>query len=124
MSQSFWLLVGVNGREIQCQVIQGGIVSDHKGLNLPGVNISAPALTAKDVKDLTGLVGVLNDNQSGPNGLQNLITELPPTVAGLIRTASYGSWFNFYLCDVSGYITLPTGQKTPLNTQSTDARCN
>ncbi|MGN6607399.1 MAG: MCE family protein [Jatrophihabitans sp.] len=84
----------------------------------------ARAPLAKDVKDLTGLVGVLNDNQTGPNGLQNLITELPPTIAGLIRTASYGSWFNFYLCDVTGYITLPSGQQAPLNTQSTDARCN
>jgi pyruvate kinase len=51
-------IVGVNGREIQCQVIQGGIVSDHKGLNLPGVNISAPALTAKDVKDLRFALGM------------------------------------------------------------------
>jgi phospholipid/cholesterol/gamma-HCH transport system substrate-binding protein len=85
-------------------------------------NVRAPL--AKDIKDLTGLVGVLNDNQTGPTGLQELITQLPPTIAGLIRTATYGSWFNFYLCDVTGYITLPTGTKTPLNTQSTDARCN
>ena len=41
-----------NGSEIQCRVVQGGFVGDHKGLNLPGVAISAPALTPKDVDDL------------------------------------------------------------------------
>jgi pyruvate kinase len=33
-------------------VIEGGAVSDHKGLNLPGVAVSAPALTEKDLEDL------------------------------------------------------------------------
>lgn len=41
-----------NGGEIRCRVVQGGFVGDHKGLNLPGVAISAPALTPKDVDDL------------------------------------------------------------------------
>jgi phospholipid/cholesterol/gamma-HCH transport system substrate-binding protein len=85
-------------------------------------NVRAPL--AKDVKDLTGLVGVLNDNQGGPNGLQSLITELPPTVAGLIRTATYGSWFNFYLCDVTGYITFGSKQIAPLSAPAQTARCN
>jgi phospholipid/cholesterol/gamma-HCH transport system substrate-binding protein len=50
-------------------------------------------------------------------------------VAGLIRTASYGSWFNFYLCSVSGTITLPGalgGQPIVLNLNtlsSSQARC-
>ena len=34
----------------------GGTLKDHKGLNLPGVKVSAPALTAKDRADLA--VGV------------------------------------------------------------------
>jgi pyruvate kinase len=45
-------VVAVSGREIRCHVVQGGLVGDRKGLNLPGVRISAPALTAKDVEDL------------------------------------------------------------------------
>jgi pyruvate kinase len=45
-------VVAVSGGEIRCLVVQGGVIGDHKGLNLPGVNISAPALTAKDVDDL------------------------------------------------------------------------
>ena len=42
----------VAAEAIRCRVIEGGVVSDHKGLNLPGVRISAPALTAKDEDDL------------------------------------------------------------------------
>uniref|UniRef100_A0A832I6S0 Pyruvate kinase n=1 Tax=Eiseniibacteriota bacterium TaxID=2212470 RepID=A0A832I6S0_UNCEI len=41
-----------DGREVRCRVVTGGVVSDHKGLNLPGVAVSAPALTARDVEDL------------------------------------------------------------------------
>lgn len=41
-----------DGRDVCCEVVEGGLVSDHKGINLPGVNVSAPALTAKDVEDL------------------------------------------------------------------------
>jgi pyruvate kinase len=39
-------------REVRCRVIEGGAISDHKGINLPGVAISEPALTAKDREDL------------------------------------------------------------------------
>jgi pyruvate kinase len=45
-------VIAVSGSEIRCHVVQGGPVGDHKGLNLPGVNISAPTLTPKDVDDL------------------------------------------------------------------------
>ena len=45
-------VLGSNENEIRCRVVQGGFVGDHKGLNLPGVDISAPALTPKDVDDL------------------------------------------------------------------------
>jgi len=34
------------------RVIEGGMVSDHKGINLPGVAVSVPALSEKDVEDL------------------------------------------------------------------------
>ena len=38
----------VDGIEISCIVISGGLLRDHKGMNLPGVNVSAPSLTEKD----------------------------------------------------------------------------
>lgn len=38
--------------DVHCRVIHGGFLGEHKGINLPGVNVSAPCLTAKDVADL------------------------------------------------------------------------
>jgi pyruvate kinase len=38
--------------DVICEVIQGGPVSDHKGLSLPGMSVSVPALSAKDIADL------------------------------------------------------------------------
>ena len=35
-----------------CAVIEGGVVTSHKGVNLPGVPIPIPALTRKDMDDL------------------------------------------------------------------------
>ena len=37
---------------VRTRVIEGGRVSDHKGINLPGVAVSAPPLTEKDAEDL------------------------------------------------------------------------
>jgi pyruvate kinase len=45
-------VVTTDGREIRCRVLEGGLVADHKGVNLPGAHISTPAITAKDAVDL------------------------------------------------------------------------
>ncbi len=42
----------VEGARVHTMVIEGGIISDHKGLNLPGVAVSVPALSDKDIEDL------------------------------------------------------------------------
>lgn len=42
---------GVEGTEVACRVVHGGVLKDRKGINLPGVSISAPSLTAKDRDD-------------------------------------------------------------------------
>ncbi|MEO8696350.1 MAG: pyruvate kinase [Acidimicrobiales bacterium] len=46
------VVVGVDGTEIRCRVLQGGYVGDRHGLNLPRVQLSAPTLTPKDSDDL------------------------------------------------------------------------
>jgi pyruvate kinase len=38
--------------EVHCRVKVGGLLKDRKGINLPGVKVSAPALTEKDLRDL------------------------------------------------------------------------
>jgi len=45
-------VLGVTGTRVHTRVVVGGKVSDHKGINLPGVAVSAPALTEKDEADL------------------------------------------------------------------------
>jgi len=38
--------------EVLCRVVRGGLLKEHKGLNLPGTRLSLPALTEKDRADL------------------------------------------------------------------------
>ena len=42
----------VDGPEVCTTVLEGGRVSDHKGISLPNIEVSAPVLSAKDVSDL------------------------------------------------------------------------
>lgn len=44
--------VEVTETDVVTEVIIGGVVSDHKGINLPGVPVSVPALSDKDERDL------------------------------------------------------------------------
>ena len=45
-------VVEVDGPDVVTEVLVGGPVSDHKGINLPGVAVSVPALSQKDADDL------------------------------------------------------------------------
>jgi pyruvate kinase len=54
-------VTAVAGTEVITRVVVGGRLSDHKGLNLPGVDVSAPAVTGKDVDDLRWALGLRAD---------------------------------------------------------------
>ncbi|GIJ69599.1 pyruvate kinase [Virgisporangium ochraceum] len=45
-------VTGVEGNDIQALVIEGGPVSNNKGVSLPNVAVSVPALSDKDIEDL------------------------------------------------------------------------
>jgi pyruvate kinase len=45
-------VVSVDGPDVHTRVAEGGTLKDKKGINLPGVRVSAPALTDKDRADL------------------------------------------------------------------------
>jgi pyruvate kinase len=45
-------VVGVDGSDVRLQVTEGGPVSNNKGLSLPGIGVSVPALSEKDEQDL------------------------------------------------------------------------
>ncbi|MFF4571939.1 MCE family protein [Streptomyces sp. NPDC001410] len=57
-----------------------------------------------DIAGLNDLTGTLNDNEKTVEGV---LKRLPNKLDELTGTASYGSWFNFYLCDFDGRIVLP-----------------
>lgn len=46
------ITLAVDGSDVVCEVTEGGIVSNNKGISLPGVAVSVPALSDKDVEDL------------------------------------------------------------------------
>jgi pyruvate kinase len=45
-------VVSVSDKIVHCTVMEGGILKDLKGINLPGVDVSSPSLTSKDRSDL------------------------------------------------------------------------
>ncbi len=45
--------------DVVCKVVNGGILSEKKGMNLPGVKVSVPSFTEKDIDDLR--FGLAND---------------------------------------------------------------
>ena len=118
---------------IQLRRFVGGLAGDRTTIGdaidgLKGVATSTGGLLrhvraplAQDIKDISRLSKVLYQNKST---IQYVIDELPPTVGALIGTASYGSWFNFYLCTVSGVLTFPGGSSKPFRiSQGKQARC-
>ncbi|MGC1373848.1 MAG: pyruvate kinase [Candidatus Sulfotelmatobacter sp.] len=42
----------IRGPDIVCDVLNGGMLGEHQGINLPGTALSIPAVTEKDLKDL------------------------------------------------------------------------
>ncbi len=45
-------VLAIEGEEVRCLVVNGGLLKNNKGINLPGVKVSAPSLTEKDLADL------------------------------------------------------------------------
>lgn len=46
------VVTSIEGNDIRCAVTEGGPVSNNKGISLPGMNVSVPAMSEKDIADL------------------------------------------------------------------------
>ena len=49
----------VDGTDVICKALNNGILSNHKGVNLPGSKTNLPAITPKDIEDIK--FGIEND---------------------------------------------------------------
>jgi len=45
-------VLDIPGEDVECEVINGGTLGEHKGINLPGIAVRVPSLTEKDESDL------------------------------------------------------------------------
>ncbi|MEU4607765.1 MCE family protein [Kribbella sp. NPDC023972] len=73
-----------------------------------------------DLARLRTVATTLDDTQGiWVKTLQNM----PEKLNTMTRTATYGSWFNFYLCNFDGNVTLPTGTRVPVAYDNNSARC-
>lgn len=52
-------VIGINDQDIRCLVKNGGVVSNHKGINVPGVHLNMPYMSQKDIDDI--LFGIEQD---------------------------------------------------------------
>ncbi|WP_433787657.1 pyruvate kinase [Actinomycetospora sp. CA-101289] len=54
-------VTAVEGRDVVCRVVEGGRVSDNKGISLPHTAVSVPAMSDKDEADLRFALGLRVD---------------------------------------------------------------
>jgi phospholipid/cholesterol/gamma-HCH transport system substrate-binding protein len=65
--------------------------------------------------DISQLNAVTKNLDAGLPEMEKDIQELPNRLDALTRTVSYGGWFNFYLCNLSGTISISSlGIKVPI----------
>lgn len=107
---------------IQLRRFVGGLAQDREAILGSLDSISDLAVETSDLvtdirpgltKDVTELKKVTANLRRNEAELDRAIKVLPIKLEKVGRTAIYGSWFNFYLCDFTGQVRLP-GVKTPL----------
>ncbi len=75
----------------------------------------------KDVKGLRAVAGNIDKNKAE---LDRALQVLPIKLEKIGRTAIYGSFFNFYLCEFQGRVNLPGGVSLPVKYETGSDRCD
>ena len=76
-----------------------------------------------DIANLNSLAATLN-KPANTATFEKFMTTTPGKLETITRTATYGSWFNFYLCRFNGKVALPTGAVLSPSYAVTAARCS
>ena len=129
---------GLDQLVTQLQRLVTGLAGDREAIRSSLTNIDQlagkTALFLEQIRpalpvDLTQLSNAADylattKNDNGQNFLDELLGRFPDKLNTIIRTATYGSWFNFYLCDVDGTLAA-AGQKVATPTVHNDVpACN
>jgi phospholipid/cholesterol/gamma-HCH transport system substrate-binding protein len=75
----------------------------------------------QDIKQLRTVAGNIDKNKAE---LDRALQVLPIKLEKVGRTAIYGSWFNFYLCEFQGRVKLPAGVNLPVSYHTGSDRCD
>jgi phospholipid/cholesterol/gamma-HCH transport system substrate-binding protein len=118
---------------VQLQQLVSGLAADRDAIgqavtNLGQLTVATGSLLgaarpslASDVDNLRAVAGNVNANA---DAIDRALAAMPGRYEALTRVASYGSWFNFFLCDFDGTVGF-NGQTITTPTFSSDAaRCN
>ena len=76
-----------------------------------------------DIANLNALAATLN-KPANTATFEKFMTTTPGKLETITRTATYGSWFNFYLCRFNGKVKLPTGTVLTPSYSVNTARCS
>ena len=117
---------------LQLRRVAAGFAADRQqiGESIVGINELTTATAGflnevrgplrQDIQQLGVLAGTLDTNKETVNGV---LQRLPGKLDRIIGTATYGSWFNFYLCGFDGQVVLPTGKVISPKFVNEAARC-
>jgi phospholipid/cholesterol/gamma-HCH transport system substrate-binding protein len=75
----------------------------------------------EDIKQLRRFATITDNNKAE---LDRALQVLPIKLNKIGRTAIYGSWFNFYLCEFHGRVKLPANITVPVDYKVGAARCD
>jgi phospholipid/cholesterol/gamma-HCH transport system substrate-binding protein len=87
------------------------------------LSVVRPALPT-DLTQLSSLahnLATTTNGPRGPNTLSEFLSRIPYKLNAIIRTATYGSWFNFWLCNIS--VEAEPGAVIPLS-NTVDRTCS
>ncbi|GAB2873180.1 MCE family protein [Nocardioides pacificus] len=76
------------------------------------------------VDDVRGLRRLARNLDRGKGEIDRALQVLPLKLEKIGRTATYGSWFNFYLCSFNAKVNLPAGLAVPVKYDVGSSRCD